>query len=236
MRIVIQCAARKDASAGSLRAADGREVQFVAQPGLAPRGVNLHYARPDDVSDDGRTWRERLVACNAAADNSLNLRPAHTLYAHDAYRALADRFGLEQLFILSAGWGLIRADFLTPQYDITFATSADAWKRRRTGDHYQDFCILPDDDDPIVFVGGKDYVPLFSKLTRALRARKLVIFNLQAPPRLPKGFALLRYQTATRTNWHYECAHDLVVGTLEPSISHNLKTTVQEPPSDDDWR
>ena len=36
MKIVIQCAARKDPSAGSLRAADGRDVLLVAQPDLAP--------------------------------------------------------------------------------------------------------------------------------------------------------------------------------------------------------
>src|SRR4051794_2521019 len=126
MRVVIQCAARKDASAGSLRmAANAQEVLFVAHPRLAPADPVPHYARPDDPSDDGRTWRERLVAYNAAADNPLNLLPAYRLYAHDAYRALARRFGLERVFILSAGWGLIPATFLTPRYDITFTTSAD---------------------------------------------------------------------------------------------------------------
>jgi hypothetical protein len=83
MRIVIQCAARKDASAGSLRMADAREVLFVAHPNLAPADPVRQYARPDDPSDDGRTWRERLVAYNAASNNPLNLLPAYRLYAHD---------------------------------------------------------------------------------------------------------------------------------------------------------
>jgi hypothetical protein len=39
-----------------------------------------------------------------------------------------DRFGLENVYVLSASWGLIRADFLTPYYDITFSSSADAYK------------------------------------------------------------------------------------------------------------
>ena len=219
MKIVIQCAARKDPSAGSLRTADGREVLFVAQPDLAPPEAICHYARPDDISDDGRTWRERLVACNADADNPLNLLPAYRLYAHDAYRALADRFGLDRLFILSAGWGLIPANFLTPGYDITFTTSADDWKRRRKGDRYEDFCMLPDDDDPIVFVGGKDYLPLFGKLTAPLRARKVVFFNSQTEPDLPQGFEAIRYPTTTRTNWHYECARDLAAGALHVSFA-----------------
>lgn len=216
MKIVIQCAASKARSAGSLRAADGRDVLLVAQPDLAPPQAIRRYARPDDVSDDGRTWRERLIACNAAADNPLNLLPAYRLYSHDVYRALADRFGLERLFILSAGWGLIPANFLTPGYDITFTTSADDWKRRRKGDDYEDFRMLPDDEGPIVFVGGKDYLPLFAKLTAPLSARKLVFFNSRIPPNLPYGLKAIRYPTTTRTNWHYECARDLAAGTLEP--------------------
>jgi hypothetical protein len=118
MRVVIQCAAKKDPSASNLRLSDDREVLFVAQPDLAPPDAIQHYARPDDVSDDGRTWRERLVAYNAVADNPLNLLPAYRLYARDAYSALADRIGLGRLFVLSAGWGLVAANFLTPSYDI----------------------------------------------------------------------------------------------------------------------
>lgn len=54
--------------------------------------------------------RERLLAYNGEPDNPFNLLPAFRLYAHDAYRALADRFGLDRLFILSAGWRLIAAN------------------------------------------------------------------------------------------------------------------------------
>ena len=129
------------------------------------------------------------------------------------------RFGLERLFILSAGWGLIPANFLTPAYDITFTTSADDWKRRRKGDRYEDFRMLPDDDDPILFVGGKDYLSLFGRLTASLRARKVVFFNSRTEPDLPQGFELVRYRTTTRTNWHYECARDLAAGTLQASLA-----------------
>ena len=72
-------------------------------------------------------------------------------------------------------------------------------------------------DDPIVFVGGKDYLPLFGKLTVPLRARKVVFFNSQTEPDLPKAFKAIRYPTTTRTNWHYECARDLASGTLGDS-------------------
>jgi hypothetical protein len=52
--------------------------------------------------------------------NQLGLYPAFELYKNDIYRKLVDCFGIDKTFILSAGWGLIRASFLTPWYDITF--------------------------------------------------------------------------------------------------------------------
>src|SRR5688572_30115898 len=121
MKLVIQCAAIQDPFAGSLRGADGRPVMLVAQPDRAPSEGAVSYARPDDQSTDGRTWRERLVAYNEDGDNPNGLLPACELYSHGAYAALLASFGLRRLFILSAGWGLLRASFLTPAYDITFA-------------------------------------------------------------------------------------------------------------------
>ena len=41
-----------------------------------------------------------------------------------------------------AGWGLIPAAFLTPQYDITFTTAVRkkaAYKLRKKADRYEDF-------------------------------------------------------------------------------------------------
>jgi len=95
----------------------------------------------------------------------LGLLPPYRLYAHDAYGALADKFDVKNVFILSAGWGLIPATFLTPYYDITFSASADSWKRRRREDPYDDFSLIPDDGEDIVFLGGKDYIPLFCRPT-----------------------------------------------------------------------
>ena len=137
MKTVIQGAARKTPGAGSLAAADGRPILFVAHPALAPPDPRRVLARPDDRAQDGRTWRARLMAYNDGPDNPLNLLPAYQLYAHDAYRALAQTFGIDEVFILSAGWGLISASFLTPSYDITFkATKTAPWKRRRQDERY----------------------------------------------------------------------------------------------------
>lgn len=216
MKVVIQCAAGKRSDAVGLRHPDGRHVVFVAQPELAPTSATAVYARPDDVAHDDRVWRQHVLELNdRPTADAQALLPAYQLYANETYRALADRFGLPSLFILSAGWGLIPADFRTPLYDITFSAQADSWKRRRPRDRFVDFQMMPDDGEPIVFLGGKDYLPLFCALTAGLEGRKAVFFRQAQEPRLPTGFQAVRYPTPTRTNWHYECARALISGRVE---------------------
>ncbi len=95
-------------------------------------------------------WRQRLLEYNTDHANELGLKQAADLYSNSAYRALVDKIGLDRTFILSAGWGLIRSDFLTPRYDITFSASAPPYARRRKTDRYDDFCMLPSESrEPI---------------------------------------------------------------------------------------
>ena len=87
---------------------------------------------------------------------------------YEVYRRLAGHVGVESLFILSAGWELIPASFLlTPDYDITFKPpKGDEYKRRRMTGPYSDFQMLPPGTrGPVIFIGGKEYVPLFASLT-----------------------------------------------------------------------
>jgi hypothetical protein len=94
-----------------------------------------------------------------------------------------DRFGVEKVYILSAGWGLIRADFLTPYYDITFSQQAERWKRRRKADRYEDFRMLSDDAaDDIACVGGKDYLKLFGALTETSQDQEESVLQLRSGP------------------------------------------------------
>ena len=197
--------------------ADGQPVVFVAQPELAPEraaeGTGFVYARPDDIADTGRTWREELVAYNqqhnpdvadillgrhlrgdsggrnidlshptdrlkpvdgltasaanrssndyaslsanrsasntrspSTAINPLGLLPAWQLYKNKTYRLLADTLGPRNFYVFSAGWGLVRSDFMIPNYDFTLspnATGPDKYKRRRKDDTYDDFAMLP---------------------------------------------------------------------------------------------
>lgn len=216
MIVIIQCAAKKNPAAGFLRLSNGQSVTFVADPKTAPVGRGVSYARPDDLADDGTTWRQRLHQYNQSpSNNPLGLLPAWALYQNKTYGRLVDRLGMDNVYILSAGWGLLASDFLTPAYDITFSPSADGYKRRRKTDNYDDFCMLPSDlTGPVLFFGGKDYVQLFCSLTARCPASRIVFYNSQVRPTAP-GCDLRRYRTTTRTNWHYECANALLDARID---------------------
>lgn len=207
MIVVIQCAARKAADAGHLRTQDGRKVMFVANPDHAPRDGDCIYARPDDTADTGTSWRTVLRQYNEnPGDNRLGLLPAWRLYRNPTYEILAEHCGLDRLYILSAGWGLIRADFLTPNYDITFSTAQNVlrFQRRRRHDNYRDFRMLPSDaSELILFFGGRDYIQLFCTLT-ADSASQRTVFYAGKEPAAP-GCRVRRFGKPY-TNWHYQCA------------------------------
>ncbi len=213
MKIVIQCADKKRANAGSFKSREGKHVTFVADPSLTPPSRETVYAHPDDISDDGGAWRERLLEYNKvhAETNPLGMLPAYQLYTNPAYEALVHQFGIQKIYILSAGWGLIRADFLTPTYNITFTSIKDKkYIKRYKRQQFSDFNMLADDGEDVLYIGGKSYQPMFCRLLLNYRCRKSVIYNSINEPNLPHGFVSSLYKTNTRTNWHYEAAKDLV--------------------------
>lgn len=216
MIIVIQCAGRKQPDAGFMLTKDGRPVYFVADPDRAPSG-DLVYARPDDPSDVGPSWRDLLLRYNQSGDgNPLELARAFELYGNAVYRRLANDVGVEDLYILSAGWGLIAASFLIPTYDITFkAKKGEEYRCRKKSDAYRDFEMLPlDTVEPIVFFGGQEYASLFASLTADITAPKTVFYNSAHRPELP-GCLSVRFPTTTKTNWQYECAKAFLDGKLD---------------------
>ena len=215
MIVAMQCAGKKMPGAGCMRSADGQKVLFVGHPEAAPRKGFL-YAHPDDDSGMGATWRTLLLRYNETpVGNFLGLLRAFELYRNDVYRRLAHYVGLENLFILSAGWGLIPAFFLTPDYDITFKPKkGDEYKRRRMTDAYSDFQMVPSDTDrPVVFIGSKEYVPLFVSLTSKLTVPRTVFYRSGTAPEAP-GCRTVRFHTSRVTNWQYGCADALISGDL----------------------
>ena len=188
---------------------------FVADPGLAPSGEKIVYAHPDSDSGSGTSWRDVLSEYN----NNYEAGPGHNphcllsawqLYSPPIYARLADRFGLDRLYILSAGWGLIRADFLTPNYDITFssARNVEKFKRRSRSATYRDFCLPPSvRSEAIVFFGARSYVPLFCELTASATGPRTV-FYAGSEPSAP-GCTLAPFGKPF-TNWQYQCAKAFV--------------------------
>ena len=215
MRIVIQCAGRKHGGAGRLKNASGVSVVFVAHPEKCTQTESsAHYCRPDDEVGIGvGTWREYLALYNRQSLNPDGLFRAAELYKPPVYQALVEQYGWQNVFILSAGWGLIRSDFLTPYYDITFSNQSPPCNRRRPGDRFQDFNHLRDVDissnETVYFFGGKDYLSLYYSLTQDIAARK-VIYHLQHNLSLCQGYEYIRYRSCRRTNWHYSCVQDFM--------------------------
>ena len=220
MVVVIQCAATKRKNAGHLRCRDGRIVMFVANPDAAGASDRLVYARPDDFSDTvGKSWRTVLRDYNEhPGKNRHGLLPAWQLYTNPIYGRLAEHFGPNRLYILSAGWGLVSARFLIPNYDITFSTTekVKSLKRRHQRDCYQDFRTLPSKvEGPVVFLGGKEYRRLFLDLTANFQGDRIVFYAGKKPA---GSDYTLRSCGKAFTNWHYPCAKALMEGKTRLGI------------------
>lgn len=219
--VVIACAGTKSACAGHLALGTGQRIAFVADPRIAPSGGSMIYRHPDDVARPGLTWRQVLAEYDRSPGaNPRGLLPAWRLYEPPAYprvyEDLVEAYGLENVFILSAGWGLVGAGFLLPNYDITFSAAAKCYKRRRGHDRFDDFAMLPNDAaGPVVFLGGKDYVPSFCALTKDIACRRIVFHYSVVPPRA-RGCELRRFQAgeAAARTWYYQCAYALIRGDI----------------------
>ena len=71
-----------------------------------------------------------------------------------------------------------------------------------------------DSSEPLLFLGGKDYLSHFARLTDRYRGPRIAIFNSSDEPN-HEGLIFVRYETSTRTNWHYEAAKSLLDGTFQ---------------------
>jgi hypothetical protein len=218
----------------------GQRVKFVAHPEEAPEApssTDWFYAHPDGLSDiPGQTWRQQLAAYNAnPLDNSLDLLEACRLYRNPAYQELVAAFGLTNVFILSAAWGLVRADYLLPYYDLTFAHTkrGEGYKRRMQWDTYNDFSQLPNGENgPIVYFGGNNYLLLLKKVTSHIHCEKVIFFASANPPN-DAQWRTIRFDR-NFYNWHYACARDFIAGRLsitllfeQGEVAHGAKRIVR---------
>ena len=215
MKIIISCCDRKN---GELFQHNGEAINFVSHANeLTPN--NELYFHPDDLMpNENITWRE-LVAQQEIRNDLL---PTHELYKPEIYNSLFQHYG-NNLFIFSAGWGIVRADYKLPKYNVTFSNSNNIpiYAKRNDNDTFNDFNQLEgvDENERIIFIGGKDYVLPFCQLTNHLPNQKIVVYKnhdvLNNNPYLNNNFQFMHYQTNRRTNWHYEYANRLINNEIE---------------------
>ena len=81
---------------------------------------------------------------------------------------------------------------------------------------YKDYNhLVPNDNDDIIYIGGKDYLDLFYKLTSKLSNRKIIYYNSNIMPENHDGNYIYRkYLSNYPTNWHYQLADDICNGII----------------------
>lgn len=175
--IVICCAGRKNPLYGKLTENE-HEIDFRA----VSNPVNYEYM-PDDIKSNNQTWREYIHEHQANTD--LNIYNAYMLYTpkspfQNIYSDLYARFA-NRLYILSAGWGLIKSDYRIPKYDITFKSNIHSINRTEPNpifDH-NDWKQLSENDlkinSRIIFIGPRNYHNLFDRCTAHLTNTKIKI-------------------------------------------------------------
>jgi hypothetical protein len=188
----------------------GQAVKFAASPQTAPRDEFAYYKPDDSIPGQNKTWRNLVV--NGQNDPELDLVPAYLLYSPDIYRDFYKKFG-SRFYILSAGWGVIRADFKIPAYDITYSTGPNVPKHAKRNDNYgwkdinhlKEDSVKFDSDSEVILFASSTYVSPFCDMAQSIPYKKKILYRSQKITQR-QGFVYEYYQTNRRTNWYYEAA------------------------------
>jgi len=201
--IVIQCSNGKQKNAGSF---GGGKIKFEAHP---EPGAKLTYHPDKKIPDMEVTWRDYVMLYNQKVNNPDELLPAAKLYKNKMYQKIIDEVGIKNVYILSAGWGLIRGDYLIPKYDITFSGAAKKKNRRKKNDLYNDFNQLPKTKKEVHFFGGKDYLELFYTLTKDIAPKCNITIHHASETEKHPEYNYEKWPVKC-TNWHYQAVKDFL--------------------------
>jgi hypothetical protein len=216
MKIIISCSKSKN---GDSFLHNGTAINFVSRvDGLGAE--NELYVHPDDlIPNEKNTWRD-LVSQQEIRNELL---PAYQLYKHSIYSSLFRHYS-DDLFIFSAGWGIVKADFRLPKYNVTFSNGKNVpiYSKRNKNDLFNDFNHLEgiDENETIVLIASKDYVLPFCQQTNHLPNQKVIIYkNMGVLNHNPyaniNNFRFKHYLTNERRKWHYEYANKLINNEIE---------------------
>lgn len=216
MKVIISCCDRKN---GESFSHNGETINFVSRVNEVVPDNELYFHPDDLIPTENITWRELIAQQEIRND----LLKAYNLYRPSIYSSLFEHFG-NDLFIYSAGWGIIRADYKLPKYNVTFSNSQNIpfYARRNNDDVFNDFNHLEgiERTERIVFIAGSDYVMPFCRQTEDLPNEKIIVYKNQnllndIPYLANNNFQFIHYQTNRRTNWHYEFAARLINNQIE---------------------
>ena len=147
-----------------------------------------------------------MLPANILIHDAKELVNAADLYDNPAYRNLRECFGYKSIFILSAGWGLVRGDTKIPTYNITFSSAAEEDCRITPSERAKHNSVLLDVgtcDELHLFITKKylEYWNLvFSKNTQT--GKKVVLHWRKGQP-YPKGnYSVVEHDCGRQsTNW-----------------------------------
>jgi hypothetical protein len=193
----------------------GQDVKFAASPQRAPKDAFTYYKPDDPIPGENKTWRDLVLE-----QNHPGLVPAYCLYSRDIYRDLYHEFD-NRFYILSAGWGIIRAGFKIPAYNITYSTAPKMPKHARRRDdqgwkdinHLKKDCENFDRNSKIILFAGSDYVPHFCAMTQSIPHRKKILYNSEKTRRLSEqwpDFDFAPFPSSNNIGWVYEAADNFL--------------------------
>ncbi len=210
MIVILQCAGSKRKE--RLYVENGRPVIFVARPDFAPQNTGVTYKTPDDYSLSGKTYREEVLNVNLTDTKKEYFYTASNLYSSGPYAEISEKsksLGFD-FYILSAGWGLIRGDFMLPYYDITFSSIPEKYKVRKLNSmHFKDFNqISKNNTEDIHVFCGAAYLKFLYSLIANLNCNKIIHHGTNTPDKC-QGF-IYEKSPYSYTNWQYTAVSEFV--------------------------
>lgn len=210
MIAIIQCSGSKYCT-GHFTTASNNPVSFCNTNPFHPQRT-CYY--PWDISDmPPHTWIDRVHTYNGAGGNSHAFLPAISLYKPKIYRDLEawikKSSANREVYILSAGWGLVRSSFLLPCYDLTFAKGSARIKGE--GHFPRLLCHIKNNPQDVHVFITPNYYALFGYFAKKACISDCTLYfrpsKSNESPKISefKG-EYCSFSTSRRTNWHESAA------------------------------
>lgn len=234
--VIIQCAGSKTQSFWRY---GNQRIIFVANSKhyreRFPASGPTPFEPDDQVPGSSVTWRQIFLDYHQHKKKPDILRDADELpeawklYSDPTYQILFEKFK-SNFYILSAGWGLVRADFRLPPYDITFSSANNTPAHAKISSirllsklkpfGYNPLHSVVGKESMIYFFGGAKYRALLYYYTDCIPGTKVIYYRSNEKPRersMSEGYRFTNYTPQNpqkRTNWQYECARRFTNGEL----------------------